>query len=79
MVLRGFMRSAMRRSLSGWIMRSLVEIWYQLGFARQASAVTSSPNVDASGAFCVTAMTSASSADRSWAKLSWNLSCLTHR
>ena len=35
-----------------------------------------SPNVDPTGAFCVTAITSASSSDRSWQKLSWNLSCL---
>ena len=33
----------------------------------------------ASGAFCVTAITSASSASRSWQKLSWNLSCFSHR
>jgi hypothetical protein len=34
--------------------------------------VTLSPNVLPTGAFWVTAMTSASSAVRSWQKLSWN-------
>ena len=60
-------------------MRSSLEIWYQDGFFFHAGAVTLSAKVLASGAFCVTAMTSASSAVRSWQKLSWNLSGLIQR
>lgn len=60
-------------------MRSSVDTWYDVGLTRQAGAVTVSPNVEVRGAFWVTAMTKASSAGRSWHKLSWNLSCLIHR
>ena len=77
-LLRGYMRSAMRRSESGGIMRSSADTWYQVGFYFHAGDETGSPNVEPTGAFCVTAITSASSAERSWQKLSWNLSCLIH-
>jgi hypothetical protein len=75
-VLQGFMRSATPRSLSEWITRSLVETWYEVGFFVHAGSETALPKVNPTGAFCVAAITSASSTGRSWQKLSWNLSCL---
>ncbi|MEV6678150.1 hypothetical protein AB0N09_14980 [Streptomyces erythrochromogenes] len=60
-------------------MRSWPETWYQTGFFFQAGEVTLSPKVEPSGAFWVTAMTRASSASRTWQKLSWNFSRLIHR
>src|SRR6516165_11484312 len=57
-------------------MRSAADTWYQDGLTFHAVVVTGSVNVEARGAFCVTAITSASSAGRSWQKLSPNLSCL---
>lgn len=36
-VLRGLILSAMRRSLSGLIMRSFADTWYQVGLVRHAS------------------------------------------
>ncbi|MFG2234429.1 hypothetical protein ACGFNX_31320 [Streptomyces sp. NPDC048723] len=52
---------------------------YQVGFVVQAGAMMLSPKVEPSGSFWVTAMTSASSGERSCAKPSWNVSCLIHR
>ena len=49
---------------------SCVETWYQVDFFLQAGAVMASPKVLASGAFCVTAITSLSFSSRSWQKLS---------
>src|ERR1700683_5421514 len=77
-VLRGLMRSAIRRSLSGWIIRSSVETSYHVGFFFQAGSVTVSPNVDPTGAFWVIAITSASAAGKAWQKLSRNLSGAIH-
>ena len=79
MILRGCMRADMRFWFSGLIMRSSLETWYHVGFFFHAGALTLSPKVLASGAFCVTAITRASSALRSWQKLSWYLSCRIHR
>src|SRR5690242_17487670 len=59
-------------------MRSSVETWYQVGFLFHAGSVTVSANVEPTGAFWVTAMTSAWSAGRSWQKLSRNLSWAIH-
>src|SRR4051812_32924240 len=73
-VSRGCMRCAIRRWLSGWIILSSVETWYQVGFLFHAGSVTVSAKVEPTGAFWVTAMTSASSAGRSWQKVSRNLS-----
>src|SRR4051812_47185913 len=73
-VSRGCMRCAIRRWLSGWIILSSVETWYQVGFLFHAVSVTVSAKVEPTGAFWVTAMTSASSAGRSWQKVSRNLS-----
>ena len=63
--LRGFIRPAIMRSLSGWIIRSSLETWYQLGLTFHAGAVTASPKVLANGAFWVTAMISESLTSRS--------------
>src|SRR4051795_8684101 len=73
-VLRGVMRCAIRRWLSGRIILSSVETWYQVGFLFHAGSVTVSAKVEPTGAFWVIAMTSASSAGRSWQKVSRNLS-----
>ena len=51
MVRRGLIRAAMRRWVWGWIMRSLVETWYQVGLCFHAGSVTAFPNVDPIGAF----------------------------
>jgi hypothetical protein len=69
----------MRRWLSGSIIRSSVDTWYHDGLVRHAGSDASAANVTPSGAFCVTAMTSASSSGRSWQKLSWNRSCAIRR
>ncbi|MFA7762120.1 hypothetical protein [Streptomyces sp. NRRL S-448] len=60
-------------------MRSAVDTSYQVGFVVQAGAMMLSPKVEPSGSFWVTAMTSASSGERSCARPSWNVSCLIHR
>jgi len=65
-----FKRPDIQLWLAGAIIRSSLEIWYQDGFFFQAGLVIASWKVPASGAFCVAAMTSASSAGRSWQKLS---------
>ena len=41
----------MRTWLSGWIMRSWLEIWYQDGLFFHAGLLTTSPKVLASGAY----------------------------
>ncbi|MNT70075.1 hypothetical protein D3C72_2084310 [compost metagenome] len=72
-------RTDMRSWFTGEIMRSSLEIWYHDGFFFQAGAVMVSPKVLASGAFCVRPITRPSSALRSWQKLSWYFSGITHR
>jgi hypothetical protein len=49
-VVRGCMRSAMRRFASGWIIRSLVDTWYHVGFFFQAGSQMVFPNVEPTGA-----------------------------
>jgi hypothetical protein len=70
MIWRAFIRADMCFWLSGLIIRSSLEIGYQHGFFFHAGALILLPKVLARGAFCVTAITRASSAVRSWQKLS---------
>ncbi|MCY1465656.1 hypothetical protein D9M71_838350 [compost metagenome] len=77
--LRALRRADMACWFSGAIIRSRLDIWYQLGLCLHAGSLMLSPKVPASGAFWVTPMTKPSSSGRSWQKLSWNLSGLSHR
>src|ERR1700742_4382939 len=69
-VSRACMRRAIHRWDSGWIIRSWVETWYQLGLVLHAGCpLTSSTHRREVGRWLV-AMTSASVASTSWQKLS---------
>jgi hypothetical protein len=73
-VFLALIRSAMKFSVSGGIKRSLVEIWYQLGFTFHAGGPDFSSKQRSDVGFCVRAHISDSVSSRSLQNVSRNFS-----